>query len=242
MVFEKLLNNYFTVLTPAQVFKNIVCRDDLKEIMARSVFAENRTKTLLVGGPGTAKTLFAIEICKKMKNWHFFDGTVTSGKGFIDWMYEHQNAQGVAIDEIDKLKRNEQAMLYNFLESGQIDYETSKAKYHFRMEKCKVVATSNSLERLSKPLKSRFAILHIPSYTFEEFVEISVRILGENYNILANVAEAIANVTWNTLNCRDVRMLDHIGSRIRKDDRADDIERLVNLMIKYGQISNGEYN
>jgi len=242
MVFEKLINNYFKVLTPVEVFKNIVCRDDLKEIMIRSVFTENRTKTLLVGGPGTAKTLFAIEICKKMMNWHFFDATNTSGKGFIDWMYEHQNAEGIAIDEIDKLKRNEQAMLYNFLESGQIDYETSKVKYHFKMEKCKVIATSNSLDRLSKPLKSRFAILHIPSYTFEEFVEIAVMLLGENYKILVDIAEAIANVTWNTLNCRDVRMLDHIGSRIRKDDRDDDIERLVNLMIKYGQISNGEYN
>jgi hypothetical protein len=31
-------------------------------------------------------------------------------------------------------------------------------------------------------------------------------------------------------------MLEHIGSRIRKDDRAQDIEKLVNLMIKYGQI------
>ena len=84
--------------------------------------------------------------------------------------------------------------------------------------------------------------MHIPPYTFEEFVEIAVRILGENYNILVDVAKAIANVTWNTLNCRDVRMLDHVGSRIRKDDRADDIERLVNLMIGYGQISNEEYN
>jgi hypothetical protein len=40
--------------------------------------------------------------------------------------------------------------LYNFLESGQIDYETSKVKYHFRIEKCKVIATTNSLDRLSK--------------------------------------------------------------------------------------------
>jgi hypothetical protein len=23
-----------------------------------------------------------------MENWRFFDGTITSGKGFIDWMYE----------------------------------------------------------------------------------------------------------------------------------------------------------
>jgi len=243
MVLEKLINNYFKAITPAEVFKNIVCHDDLKEIMARSLFTENRTKTLLLGGPGTAKTLFASEICKKMKNWYFFDDTGTSGRGFIDWMYEHQNAAGIVIDEIDKLKRNEQAMLYNFLESGQIDYQTSKVRYHFRMDKCKVIATTNSLDRLSKPLKSRFAILHIPTYTFEEFVEIAVRLLGENYNLLADVAKAIANIAWNALNCKDVRMLEHIGARIRKDDRADDIERLVNLMIRYGQInSNTEYN
>jgi ATP-dependent Lon protease len=113
------------------------------------------------------------------------------------------------------------------------------------MEKCKVIATTNSIDRrLSKPLKSRFAILHIPPYTFDEFVEIAVRILGENYNLLADVSKAIANIVWNTLNFKDVRMLEHIGSRIRKDDRAEDIERLVSLMIKYGQISNSntEYN
>ena len=83
MVFEKLINNYFKALTPAEVFKNIVCHDDLKEIMARSVFTENRTKTLLLGGPGTAKTLFASEICKKMKNWHFFDVLVLVVKALL---------------------------------------------------------------------------------------------------------------------------------------------------------------
>jgi len=46
MVLEKLINIYFKATTPAQVFKNIVCHDDLKEIMARSLFIENRTKTL----------------------------------------------------------------------------------------------------------------------------------------------------------------------------------------------------
>ncbi|MBV9177704.1 MAG: hypothetical protein JO297_11765, partial [Nitrososphaeraceae archaeon] len=68
-------------------------------------------------------------------------------------------------------------------------------------------------------------------------------ILGENYNLLADVSKAIANIVWNILNCKDVRMLEHIGARIRKEDRAEDIKRLVNLMIKYGQInSNTEYN
>jgi hypothetical protein len=35
--------------------------------------------------------------------------------------------------------------------------------------------------------------LHITPYTFEEFVEIAVRLLGENCNLLADVSIAIAN-------------------------------------------------
>jgi ATP-dependent Lon protease len=40
-----------------------------------------------------------------------------------------------------------------------------------------IFATSNSTERLSKPLLSRFTVLEIPEYTYEEFEAISVRII-----------------------------------------------------------------
>jgi ATP-dependent Lon protease len=43
-----------------------------------------------------------------------------------------------------------------------------------------IFATSNSTGRLSKPLLSRFTVFEIPSYTYEEFEAISVRIL-KNY-------------------------------------------------------------
>jgi hypothetical protein len=35
------------------------------------------------------------------------------------------------------------------------------------------IATSNSTERLNKPLLSRFTVFEIPSYTYEEFEEIA---------------------------------------------------------------------
>jgi hypothetical protein len=40
-----------------------------------------------------------------------------------------------------------------------------------------IFATSNSTERLSKPLLSRSTIFEIPEYTCEEFEAISVRII-----------------------------------------------------------------
>ena len=45
------------------------------------------------------------------------------------------------------------------------------------MQTVKADITSNSIERLSKPLLSRFTILPIPEYTYEEFEAISLRII-----------------------------------------------------------------
>ena len=39
-----------------------------------------------------------------------------------------------------------------------------------------IFATSNSTQRLSKPLLSRFAIFEIPEYTYPEFEAISIRL------------------------------------------------------------------
>ncbi len=42
-----------------------------------------------------------------------------------------------------------------------------------------IFATSNSIQRLSKPLLSRFTIFEIPEYTYEEFETVSIRIISK---------------------------------------------------------------
>jgi Holliday junction DNA helicase RuvB len=60
-----------------------------------------------------------------------------------------------------------------------------------------VFATANSCNKIIQPLLSRFAILEMPGYTFEEFMEISlIRLRKEN---------VIAEKVWNQLNSRDIR-------------------------------------
>lgn len=39
---------------------------------------------------------------------------------------------------------------------------------------------------------------------------------------------SISDVVWNNSNIKNARILDHVGARIRKQDRADDIERFIN--------------
>jgi ATP-dependent Lon protease len=55
-----------------------------------------------------------------------------------------------------------------------------------------IFATSNSTERLSKPLLSRFTILEIPEYTYPEFEYISTRIIKKlPQNIMVQIASSV---------------------------------------------------
>lgn len=54
-----------------------------------------------------------------------------------------------------------------------------------------VFATSNSVERIIPPLQSRFFLVKLQAYTYEQFYEITVGLLtSDQYNVEETVAEA----------------------------------------------------
>ncbi len=62
-----------------------------------------------------------------------------------------------------------------------------------------IFATSNSIERLSKPLLSIFTVLEIPEYTYPEFEDISTRIV----KIVSSTIIQIGSSVWKS-GSRDV--------------------------------------
>jgi len=109
------------------------------------------------------------------------------------------------------------------------------------MENIKIIATSNSTEKLAKPFQSRFCPLYLWPYTYELFVKIAVRLLIERYGLQQEISTAIAKVVWNKFQSRDVRMLLHVGHLIRNDHTEQDIERIVRTLLKY-QVQETDYN
>ena len=61
-----------------------------------------------------------------------------------------------------------------------------------------VFATANSCEKIIEPLLSRFFIVEIPEYTFEEFKDITVARLTKE-KLDHYTASFIANKVWNEL-------------------------------------------
>jgi MoxR-like ATPase len=136
------------------VFSNIEGLDDIKEMMLRAIESPERAHTLLIGPPACAKSLFMLQIEKGMQQEVYFaEGAATTKAGIQKFIAENQDKEIIIIDEIDKMQIQNQEGLLTMMERGE--FTTTKVR-NTKTVKANVVifATSNSTERLSKPLLS----------------------------------------------------------------------------------------
>jgi hypothetical protein len=120
-----------------------------------------------------------------------------------------------------------QEKLLNFMESGQIKVDQLRRQYDFKINGAKVFAACNEIARLSRPLQSRFRRLHLPRYTEEQFMEVSVKILPK-----LRIANVIAKPVWDQRG--DIRDVISIGKLVRKNDGPEEVEQILSTMMKYG--------
>jgi MoxR-like ATPase len=130
----------------------------------------------------------------------------------------------------------DQEGLLTIMERGEF---TSTKVRNTRTVKANMVifATSNSTERLSKPLLSRFTVLEIPEYTYPEFEGISTRIINK---LPQNTVIQIASSVWKAGN-RDIRDVLKIAKLCNPSDTEENITRLISIHQKYRKTSL-EYN
>jgi hypothetical protein len=64
-------------------------------------------------------------------------------------------------------------MLLNVLETGMLISTKVRKTQEMKFVDIKLFATSNDIEQLSKPLRSRLMEFHLPEYDFSEFRETS---------------------------------------------------------------------
>jgi MoxR-like ATPase len=192
---------------------------------------------LLVGPPACAKSLFMLEIERFLANKAYFaEGAATTKAGLQKFIAENQHKEIIIIDGIDKTPIKDQEGLLTMMERGNF---TSTKVRNTRTVKANTVifATSNSTERLSKPLLSRFTVLEIPEYTYPEFEGISTRIVNK---MPQNTVIQIASSVWKA-ESRDIRDVLKIAKLCNHSDTEEDITRLISIHQKYRK-TGLEYN
>ena len=108
---------------------------------------------LLTGPPATCKTMFLLEMAKRLDKTYFMDATSASGPGMIDYLFE-TNLKYLLVDEIDKLQRKDQCVLLNLMENSVL-VETKVRKTRKKEMMVSVFATCNDIAKISKALNSR---------------------------------------------------------------------------------------
>jgi Holliday junction DNA helicase RuvB len=162
---------------------------------------------------------------------YFIDGVSASGAGMMDHLFRN-DTKYLLIDEIDKMKKNDQAALLNVMETGIVSETKLNGKTRQKKMKLWLFATSNNAKKLSIPLRSRFMELYLDEYTYEEFTEIVYRLLHKRYDLDANLSEKIVHSVWNRLGSRDIRDAIRIAKLIKS---STDVDWLVDVQIKYGK-------
>src|SRR5437867_3224490 len=124
----------------------------------------------------------------------------------------------------------DQTSLLHLMETGLIS-ETKFNKTRQMELTSWVFATANSCEKIIEPLISRFVVLEVPEYTFEEFVDIALSKLTRE-NIDKRIAVVIAGKVWDELGSRDIRDVMKVA---RLTGCVEDISFIIRMMKRTQQ-------
>lgn len=213
--------------SPETLFANIVGYEDIKKIFNYAFNSSLPVHILLVGPPGSAKTLFLME-CMKLSRSYFTLGSHSTKAGMLDYLFNNR-PKNLIIDEIEYMAIKDQAALLSLMETGILS-ETKYEKTRKSIMRTWVFASCNDEKKLLTPLLSRFFVLYFRKYDYATFEKIANHILAIECNMDFEVSTLIAHLVWNKLKSRDIRDCIKIG---RICNNKEDVYMIVKTLIRY---------
>jgi replication-associated recombination protein RarA len=214
-----------------KVFENIIGYDNVKRLFKMALQSLHACSILLSGPPASAKTLF-LQCLMKLQDSYFIDCSNATKSGVVDCIFDNK-PKYLLLDELDKLSRKDQTFLLNLMETGIVS-ETKYRKTRSMEIKTSVFATSNNVEKIICPLQSRFFIVHLEPYTYEQFYQITVRLLttSDKHSVDEEIAIATADAVWNTSSTtRNIRDCIRVAKMAKS---AEDVKWLVKSFLNKG--------
>jgi hypothetical protein len=87
------------------------------------------------------------------------------------------------------------------------------------------------------PLQSRFFVVNLEPYTYEQFYQITVELLTKQHKVKEEIAEATANAIWDkSANIRDCVKIGRMARSL------EDVMFIVDNFLKHNSCSIQEQN
>jgi MoxR-like ATPase len=228
MIGQQIVTRQEVVQQSEEFFSEIVGYSDVKELFMKCI-QSNNMHVILDGPPASAKSLFLYEMLRNLGyDAYFVDCTNASGPGLVDYLFEN-DVKYLLLDEVEKMSKSDHNVLLNLMETGILT-STKVRKTGSKKMDISIYATTNDIEELSKPFRSRFMEFSLPPYTYDEFCDISVKLLGKRYDHDKELSLKIADTVWYKIESRDIRDLLQVG---KLSKTLDDVDFVVNTLQKY---------
>ena len=201
--FEEFPPRAWTTI-PQFIAPNLIGMETIKQAAAMQLFSKDALHILLIGDPGTGKTDILRASADISPISAYGLGSGTSGAGLSVTASGNQILPGLlpmahnglcAIDELNLMKKEDYAAMYNAMEKGFVTYD--KAGKHYKFDAMiKILATANpkgdkfenyTTEQIKKQLPfdsallSRFhLIFFVKQVSLEGFSKIAERIISQD--------------------------------------------------------------
>ena len=215
------------------VFKYIYAHDKLKLIFNNAIASNEAIHILLTGAPATSKTLFLEAIKENVDNSSLITSNST-GAGIIKHIYDNPEIEYLLIDEIEKIPKDEIAVLLTLMESGRL-IVTKRTMMCDREQKLTIFATCNNVNKLSIEMRSRFLKFNLKEYTLEEFTMISINIVISRFYRTQEFAQKLALAIWYKMKSKDVRDVIKVARLARNES---DIDIIIEAIQEYEEKEN----
>ena len=237
-LFDEVISLEGLGLSRKTIFDDIVGHNDIKQIFRMALASQKPNHILLVGPPGTSKTMFLEKVLKENRKRAYFTlGAHSSKAGMLNTLFETR-PRYLLVDEIEHMPIHDQTALLSLMQSGIIS-ETKVRKTRSTQLKTWVFATSNGTKKLSDALLSRFMVIELEKYSYQEFKDISVQLLVNSEKVIEepDLADTIAEEVYRNFknpNIRDVIKIGRIARSI--DDVSLIVKRLKTVSKETGSV------
>jgi len=203
------------------LFASIMGHEDIKELLLASMTAPKPVHVLLAGPPALGKSLFLWEL-ERAYGEHalWVVGSAATQAGLWD-MVAKRRPKALLVDEMDKLRGQDQAALLSVMEGGRLVRAKAGGRAMELVVECTVIAACNRVEVLSPELRSRFAIRTLPPYERSTFLRVVQQVLTLHEGVSSEEARVIAELLdGKTQDVRDAIRVARLASQVGVEKAA----------------------